>query len=104
MSAASREAKALGMKMNTDKTEVQYVGKDAVGIDVRVDGETLKQVKDFDYLGGKIRSEGTSEEDIGRRISLASRVLQALSKLWSSKDIGLSTNVRVYETLGLNLD
>jgi len=42
------------MKINTDKTEVQYPGKDAVVIDVSMDGETLKQVKDFVYLGGKI--------------------------------------------------
>jgi len=54
MSAVSREAKALGMKINTDKTEVQYAGKDPVVIDVSVDGETLPQVKDFVYLGGKI--------------------------------------------------
>jgi len=29
--------------------------------------------------------------------------MQSLTKLWSYKDIGLSTNVRVYETLVLNL-
>jgi len=101
MSAVSREAKALGIKINTDKTEVQYAGKDAVVIDVCVDRETLTQVKDFVYLGEKISSDGSSEEDVRRKIGLASGVMQALTKLWSSKDIGLSTNVRVYETLVL---
>jgi len=72
------------MKINTDKTEVQYAGKYAVVIDVSVDGETLTQVKDFVYLGGKISSDGSSEEDVGRRIGLASGVMQALTKLWSS--------------------
>jgi len=103
MSPASREAKALGMKMNTAKTEVQYAGKNSVVIDVSVDGETLKQVQDFVHLGGKISSDGTSEEDVGRRICLASCGMQALSKFGSFKDIGLSTKVRVYETLLLNL-
>jgi len=41
------------MKMNSDKTEVQYVGKDAVGIDVTMNGELLKQVKDFVYSEGR---------------------------------------------------
>jgi len=63
-------------------------------MDVSVDGETINQVKDFVYLGGKINSDGTSEEDLGR--NFASGLMQALSKLWGSKEIGPSTKVRVY--------
>jgi len=54
------------MKINTNKTEVQYAGKDAVVIDVSVDSETLTQVMDFVYLERKISSDGSSEEDVGR--------------------------------------
>jgi len=38
-----------------------------------------------------------------RRIGLASGVMQAMTKLWSSKDTGLITKVRVYETLVFDL-
>jgi len=76
------------MTLNADKTKVQYGGKDAVGIYyVSVDGETLKQVMDFVCLGGKISLDGTSEEDVGSIFGLASGVMQALSKLWNSKDM-----------------
>jgi len=54
------------MKMNMYKTDVQYIWNDTVGIDVSVDGETLKQAKDFVYLGGKICSNGTLYESVVR--------------------------------------
>jgi len=41
------------MKMNTDKTEVQYIGEDAVGIDVSVDGETISKLRTLSISEGR---------------------------------------------------
>ena len=61
-------------------------------MDIRVDGVALRHVKEFVYLGAKISSDGTSEEDIERRVGLARGVLGALGKLWGAKDIIVETN------------
>jgi len=63
------------------------LGRTQRWIDISVDGETLKQVKNFVYFEGKICSDGTLEE------------MQALSYLLGSKDIGSDTNIIMYETL-----
>ena len=40
-----------------------------------------------------------STEDVVRRIGLARGILQAMGKVWSSREIGRATKVQMYETL-----
>lgn len=103
VSNISNEAERMGMKVNTDKTEVQYIGKEKVDVDILLSAKRLAQVDEFVYLGGKIASEATSEQDVTRRIGLASGVVQTLAKIWRAKDIGLKTKIKVYDTLVLSV-
>jgi len=52
----ARESSRMGLKINTDKTEVQVISRvdpgDAV---ISIDGKQLRQVPTFVYLGGKVR-------------------------------------------------
>ena len=63
------------MKLKNDKTEVQYIGKGNIQMDVRIEEEDLHQVCDFVYLGKKISADGSSTADVGRRVGLASGVM-----------------------------
>ena len=56
MSKIANEAEALEMKINVEKTEVQYIGKTNEVVDVSLHGNALKQVKEFTYLGSVIAS------------------------------------------------
>ena len=48
----SEEAERVGMAINSDKTEVQYIGKSTEDVKVTINGKQLKQVNEF-LLGWK---------------------------------------------------
>ena len=75
------------MKRNLEKTEVQYIGKEKVDMNISINGTSLKQVDEFVYLGSKIARDGSSDQDVRRRIGLANGVVQSLDKIWRAKDI-----------------
>ena len=103
MNKISQEAGKMGMKINLEKTEVQHIGRSTKQMVVKINGQLLKQVSDFVYLGGNISSDGTLDKDIGRRIGLASGAMQNLNKIWRARDLSIATKVRMYQTLILSL-
>ena len=44
MSSISLEAERMRMKMNLEKTEVHYIGKEKVAMDISINGASLKQI------------------------------------------------------------
>ncbi len=66
-------------------------------------GVELNQLEDFTYLGGVISQDARCEQDIRRRISLATEVASSLHTVWKERDISLKTKVRVYESLVLSV-
>ena len=85
------------------KTEVQHVGKSSKVININIDDKPLKQVENFIYLGGNMREDAWVEQDIRRRIGLATGVMQSLNKIWQNRGIGQVTKVKIYETLVLSV-
>ena len=51
-----------GLKMNLDKTDVMWVGKERGELNIRLIGRDIKQVNNFVYLGGNIIMETTFRE------------------------------------------
>ena len=72
-------------------------------MNISINGISLKQVDEFVYLGSKIAGDGSSDQDVRRRIGLANGVVQSLDKIWRAKDISVNTKTRVYKTLVLSL-
>jgi len=64
------ESTKMGMRINIDKTEVQPISKRKTDMNITVQGNKLKQVREFVYLGGKFDEEGGSKPDTQRRIGL----------------------------------
>ena len=58
------------MKLNTDKTEIQYIAKGNIQMDVRIEEEDLHQVCDFVYLGGKISPDESWTADVDEGLGL----------------------------------
>jgi hypothetical protein len=96
-------SKDMGMCINVQKTECQFIGRDETQMGLEVDGQMLEQKESFVYLGGLIDAHEGSEKDVGRRIGLARGILQRLHKVWRSKEISRTTKVRIYETLVLSV-
>ena len=92
----------MGMKINADKTETQFLGKGDSSFQIQIEGQTLKQSENFIYLGGNISSTNGCEGDVTRRIGLARGIFQDLNKIWVSKEISKATKIQVYESLVIN--
>ena len=60
--------KKHGLKMNLDKTEVMWVGKQREELNIRLEEKDIKQVKNCVYHGGNISENGSVDVDVRRRI------------------------------------
>ena len=76
-----RTAKEIGFYLNADKTEFICFNQDASERMKSLDGEKIKQVEDFKYLGSYIAS---TEHDVNIRLGKAWDALDELDKIWKS--------------------
>ena len=60
-----------------------------------IDGETVETVADFIFLGSKITADGDCSHEIQRRLLLGGKVMTKLDSILKSRDIALSTKVRL---------
>ena len=58
-----------------------------------IDGETVKIVADFIFLGSKITADGDCSHEIKRYLLLGRKVLTSIDSILKSRDITLSTKV-----------
>ena len=56
-------------------------------------GETVKTVSDFIFLGSKITADGDCSHEIKRRLLLGRKVMTNLDSILKSRDITLPTKV-----------
>ena len=60
-----------------------------------LDGETVETVRDFIFLGSKITANGDCSHEIKTRLLLGRKVMTNLDSILKSRDITLSTKVRL---------
>ena len=59
----------------------------------QIDGETMKTVTDFLFLGSKITADGDCSHEIKRRLLLGRKAMTNLDSVLKSRDITLPTKV-----------
>ena len=59
----------------------------------QIDGETMKTVRDFIFLGSKITADGDCSHEIKRRLLLGRKAMTNLDSILKSRDITLPTKV-----------
>src|SRR6218665_1282107 len=74
------------LKINVEKTKTITIGKQQKTVEIKIEGETLKQVTEFIYLGGVITEDGLCTKDIKRRIGLAWEMFGKKKKMWRTKN------------------
>jgi len=72
------ECEAVGMRVNTFKSEAMVLFRKTVECSLRVGSELLPQAKEFKYLWVLYMSEGKMEREMDRHIGAASEVMRAL--------------------------
>ena len=64
-----------------------------------IDGETVETVADLIFLGSKITVDGDCSHEIKRCLFLGRKIMTNLDSLLKSRDITLSTKVRLVKAM-----
>ena len=84
------ESEKVGLKLNTQKTKIMASGPITSW---QIDGETMKTVTDFIFLGSKITADGDRSHEIKRCLLLGKKATANLDNILKSRDITLLTKV-----------
>ena len=86
------ESEKTGFKVNIQKTKIMASSPIASW---QLDGETMKTVTDFFFLGSKITADGNGSHEIKRSLLLGRKAITNLDSILKSKDAPLLTKVRL---------
>ena len=65
----------------------------------QIEGETVETVAAFILGGSKITADGDCSQEIKRRLLLGRKVMTNLDSIFKSRDITLSTKVRLVKVM-----
>ena len=90
------ESEKDGLKLNIQKTKIMASGPITSW---QIDGETIKTVTDFIFLGSKITVDGDCSHEIKRYLLLGGKGMTNLDSIFKSKDITLPTKVHLVKAI-----
>ena len=90
------ESEKVGLKLNIQKTKIMASGPIASW---EIEWETVETVSDFVFLGSKITADSDCSHEIKRRLLLGRKVMTNLDCILKSRDITLSTKVRLVKAM-----
>ena len=90
------ESGKAGLKLNIQKTKIMTSGPITSW---QIDGETIKTVTDFLFLGSKITVDGDCSHEIKRHLLLGRKAMTNLDSILKSRDITLLTKVRLVKVM-----
>ena len=90
------ESEKVDLKLNIQKTKITTSSPITSW---EIDGETVETVADFVFLGFRITADGDCTHEIKRRLLLGRKVMINLDNILKSRDITLSTKVRLVKAM-----
>ena len=90
------ESEKGGLNLNIQKTKTMASGPITLW---DIDGETVEAVSDFIFLGSKITADGDFSHETKRCLLLGRKVMTNLDSIFKSRDITLSTKVRLVKAM-----
>ena len=90
------ESEKAGLKLNIQKTKIMASGPITSW---EIDQETVETVSDFILGGSKITADGDCSHEIRRCLLLGRKVMTNLDSMFKSRDITLSTKVRLVKAM-----
>ena len=102
LDAFSNEAKPLGLEVSWTKTKIQDFGG-LLGEPVQsihACGEDVEVTESFTYLGSVVHISGLSDQEVSRRIGLATGAVNSINKsIWRCRYLCRRTKLRVFKAL-----
>ena len=96
MMRVKEESEKACLKLNIKKTKTMA---SSPIISWQIDGETMKTVRDFIFLGSKITADGDSSHEIKRHLLLGRKGMTNLDSILKSRDITFPTKVHLVKAL-----
>ena len=93
------EREKVGLKFNIQKTQIMASSPITSW---QIDGETMETMRDFILGDSKITADGDCSHEIKRRLLLGKKVMTNLDSILKSRDITLSTKVRLVKANGFS--
>ena len=90
------ESEKVGLKLNIQKIKIMASGPITSW---QIDGETVETVADFILGGSKITVDGDWSHEIKRSLLLRRKIMTNLNSILKSRDIALSTKVRLVKAM-----
>ena len=90
------DSEKASLKLNIQKTKIMASGPITSW---QIDGETMKTVTDFIFLGSKISADGDCSHEIKRRLLLGGKAMTNLDSILKSRDITLPTKVCIVKAM-----
>ena len=99
VSNLDQQCQKYGMRISRDKTEVMVTSREPIQYDIELDGETLRQVEQFEYLGSIFVREGGCKEDVKTRYLKAAEVFYQRSPILGHKGISMITKTHIIKAV-----
>ena len=91
-----KESEKADLKLNIQNTKIMA---SSPIISWQIDGETMKTVTDFTFLGFKIIADDDCSHEIKIRLLLARKAMTNLDSILKTTDITLLTKVHIIKTM-----
>ena len=91
-----KEALEHGLKLSIQKTKIMTSGPITSW---KIDGETMKTVTDFIFLGSQTTAHGACSHEIKRCLLLGRKAMMNLDSILKSRDITLLTNFHLVKAM-----
>ena len=85
-----------GLHLNVKKTKIMDTDKCKNQAVIKIDGEEIERVNNFEYLGARIEATGKSTPEIRRRLAMAGSKLKKMEKIWKGQCI--DTKLRILKS------
>ncbi|GFO50542.1 endonuclease-reverse transcriptase [Plakobranchus ocellatus] len=98
MEQLDKASSNFGMEISAEKTKIMANSKEPSKKEIKVNGQILKRVTKFKYLGSIITDEG-SKPEILSRIAQTTAAVTKLKPIWNNKNISISSKIRLLRSL-----
>ena len=90
------ESEKVGLTLNIQKTKIMASGPITSW---QIDGETMKTMRNFIFLGSQITANGDYSHEIKRHLLLGRKVMPNLDSILKSRDITLPKKVHLVKAM-----
>lgn len=80
----AKTAGETGLMVNIKKTKTMVFGDTNIDQQMKIDGEIVENVEEFEYLGSLLTWDNNCSKEIKRRISKATGAMASLKHMWST--------------------